>query len=309
MHTNSQHEHETSNDVHNNNYRIIASFPNSGVINKRSSITSHDLSELKVILKKTSKRNSLINPFKNDDPGQGVNLRVNAIKKNSLICHEGILLNIEDSAKSYKTIPEEEVKKINEMTLELFDLGFKMEAINKIYNKYRFKSISEAVALMSYDNFTGFYNHIFFYDVKDDNFCAVCGDVKNKHQEESNLSLSVWTDAPRIGQSNKTYKQNLDPNNESSSCNENNITLKKKSEVKPSLDFLKKLELNFENTDNLCQICFGEDLAEGNLGNLACGHNYCKSCIQRYLKGNITSTNVNVSIDFIQLDFKYKMSG
>lgn len=110
-----------------------------------------------------------------------------------------------------------------EITEKLVSLGYSLESVNLAYNRYKFKSIDQALMIMGLDPETGFYHHQFYQkkrnlnefgdeilDDEDDyiknavnatqpwnnktksNLCIICRDIKEKHfdfySENNNFS-------------------------------------------------------------------------------------------------------------------------
>ncbi len=68
---------------------------------------------------------------------------------------------------------------------------------------------------------------------------------------------------------------------------------KKSSAIVVSRDLIEKLEDQFKYADNLCIICFSEELMEGNSYRTQCGHRFCNQCMKSYLENLINQAKVN----------------
>jgi hypothetical protein len=68
---------------------------------------------------------------------------------------------------------------------------------------------------------------------------------------------------------------------------------KKNTAIIISPDLIEKLENQFKYVDNLCIICFSEELMEGTSYRLPCGHRFCNQCMKSYLENLINQAKVN----------------
>jgi len=181
---------------------------------------------------------------------------------------------------------------------------------------------------MGFDDKINKYNHTYYNKSNEERICIICSDIESKHIEDINMRGNYYdgfSDSNIIvnekgvyksskSNKNKNLKKNLNDGSvkgkslksgskvgqggviEGQTNEEENEVLKHDNHHKiivPSQSFLDKLEEEF-NSENLCPICCSVDLNIHNSGGLKCGHKFCLTCLESYLKTNITSTNKNV---------------
>ena len=132
---------------------------------------------------------------------------------------------------------------------------------------------------------------------QDDNICVLCNDEKkNHHSIESLNEVSMNIESKEnltviglLGKSDLGFsKCRIEFQNDAISNNSQN----KKTEIKINEVLIDKLAKSLDEKDNLCLICFANELKEDNSYKLSCGHTFCKECLNHYLVDKITASQV-----------------
>ena len=201
------------------------------------------------------------------------------------------------------------VKALGDITRQLLQLGYSPECINLCMIKYKYHSLEQILNVLEKNEDTGKYNHQFFsvkqYNImnkrassfQDDNICVLCNDEKKNHHSieslnEVSMNIESKENLTVIELLNKSdlgfSKCRIEFQNDAISNNSQN----KKTEIKINEVLIDKLAKSLDEKDNLCLICFANELKEDNSYKLSCGHTFCKECLNHYLTDKITSSQV-----------------
>jgi hypothetical protein len=192
--------------------------------------------------------------------------------------------------KKYTEIKDELSKP--DITKHLIQLGYRLEGVKHALSLYNFKNLEQAIYIMGMDNDTGLYNHKFIpmllneeykYEAKlmenNGKICNLCGDISTKHPMDMNALFEQAVPLERNISFLSPMKTFL-------------------SEYKPELvqtipaELIARLELQFAVKENLCRICFAEEMYEENSKLLDCGHMFCMNCLRQYIETLINEAKV-----------------
>lgn len=170
------------------------------------------------------------------------------------------------------TPPNEEVE---ENIAILFDMGFRLSMINKVYLILKPNSIEEAIRFLTEDN--GIYQH-HFYERSSGNkdLCFICNKGRRLHigyvAPVRDDIFDIFDDLGLRNLLDRTRSRNSQNNSERTMEEP-----EKKEEVK----------------DGCCMICFGEiDRGELEKTKQKCKHKCCVDCWYEYIKNKITEAKV-----------------
>lgn len=145
---------------------------------------------------------------------------------------------------------------------------------------------------MGTDPETKKYNHFFYQQDCAENkspkvsksLCLICNDIFDKH-ENSDEHLN------ENGNFYESHFKLLDEY-ESTKVNEGLKKLKNKNmQLHINKDYIKKLEGEFKN-NNLCIICYQNEILPESSFSLDCLHLFCKNCVKTYLETGINEGNL-----------------
>ncbi len=159
------------------------------------------------------------------------------------------------------------LEKYSEISTSLMKMGFPPKLINNLFLIKRFKSLDEAIDLLSKTNDQ--WNHE--YVEGDNDLCFICDEEKNRHFDKMALIEENFQKSKTTSEFQKK-----------SSAEKIHITIQKNPENESSV----KINVNS------CPICFLE-IDEINKFNLSCKHEVCKDCIVSYLEEEIKIARVN----------------
>lgn len=171
----------------------------------------------------------------------------------------------------------------------LFDMGFSLSMINKVYIFLHPQNLQQAIQMMTQEN--GIYQHNFFERHNSgDNKCYICGGAPRAHmdfEEESDTFVDTLIDRFSIRDEDrffrpKVYESSYNGNNDDLLINVNtNDSRQSRGSIK-------------SESINECKVCFG-DVTESEKKNnyIGCGHIFCDVCWTEYLKQKIVLSNVS----------------
>jgi hypothetical protein len=144
------------------------------------------------------------------------------------------------------------------------------------------------------DQDTNKYNHFFYLpkeykntsNINTKNLCYICKDVFEKHENY----------LENLQEITGTQESHFKLLNEMEDSNENDevlIKIKNKN-IQSKLDkaYILKLEKEFEK-ENLCFICYANEITPQSSISLECKHLFCKDCVKKYLESKINDANIN----------------
>ena len=148
-------------------------------------------------------------------------------------------------------------------------MGFDKKMINKVYILLRPPNIERAIDYMT--EIDGIYQHNFFMNSKNDEFCFICKKPKKNHLDY--IPENLMNDNFNIN------NQNI--NDEEQILESNNNTKKDKNDK------------NDDIISEECEVCYEEINEEDKkLNSIPCGHLFCSNCWFNYLKSLILEAKV-----------------
>ncbi len=199
----------------------------------------------------------------------------------------------------------------------LYDMGFKSQLINTIYNNMHPIDLQEALDYLN-KNDKGKFTHSY---IENDRFiCAICSQGRDAHENtalflDNNFATNTGTDTgetnndnliegnilPKSSQSNNENNNILNVNNTNNNNINSNIT-----SVRPnrsSSERYNKFESLYLNSINKynnnyskpidCGICAEKiEYPDSMKVKISCGHNFCVECWENYLTEKINNSNV-----------------
>lgn len=159
-------------------------------------------------------------------------------------------------------------------------------------NKYKFQNLEDAINFFALDTETGYFNHGFI-QIEGSDWCLLCNDIRNKHLEYDKEIPSIINNNIYNNQSINQDASYAHLNNEDANFKSSIFKSKTKNTIAISSALIERLEDQFKYADNLCIICFSEELLNGNSYRLQCGHRFCNQCMKSYLENLINQAKVN----------------
>jgi hypothetical protein len=135
-----------------------------------------------------------------------------------------------------------------------------MEQIMLAFKTYQFNTIDDAIYYMMFDTDTRKYLHVYSKIAagKDEHKCGICGGRQTDHINIEDGTSQAHERFP--------YKK---------------------------VEIAREVLNDFEDP-NTCQICFDSNLKLVSKTSFDCGHQFCNSCIKKYLTTNIINGKVNI---------------
>ena len=206
------------------------------------------------------------------------------------------------SSKPKFTEPNIEEKQI------LYEMGFKSNLINTIYNNIHPIDLQEALDFLN-KNDQGRFTHSY---IENERFiCSICNQGRNAH-ENTALFIDNLNNNTNVG-INTNNNNNPIPLNIASNANNNNIlndiiNNNTSTTIRPNISSsnsnrFNKLENSYLNTINKnsfgnsyskeCGICGDKmEYIDCSKVKISCGHNFCLDCWENYLQEKINNLNV-----------------
>ena len=201
-----------------------------------------------------------------------------------------------------------------------------MESIKYCYEKYKFDTIDKALNIIMKDIYTEKYNHNFFSinnyqklygkiktDIpqKDfDRICIICKDIEKFHinynSENDSSDLNENKDNiskfPLLSRNDYTINCFSELNNPTK-INDNvklgNFKPRKSTKscfphIQININLINNIVKDFEKKNDLCLICYVNELKEDNSLKMECGHSFCFECYKHYIKDKIENGIINI---------------
>ncbi len=217
-------------------------------------------------------------------------------------------------------------KIVGKITQQLLDCGYSMESIKYCYEKYKFDTIDKALNIIMKDIYTEKYNHNFFSinnyqklygkiktDIpqKDfDRICIICKDIEKFHinynSENDSSDLNENKDNiskfPLLSRNDYTINCFSELNNPTK-INDNvklgNFKPRKSTKscfphIQININLINNIVKDFEKKNDLCLICYVNELKEDNSLKMECGHSFCFECYKHYIKDKIENGIINI---------------
>ena len=217
-------------------------------------------------------------------------------------------------------------KIIGKIIQQLLECGYSMESIKYCYEKYKFDTIDKALNIIMKDIYTDKYNHNFFSinnyqkiygkiktDIpkKDfDKICIICKDIEKYHINYNNENDSSDLDNnkdnvskfPLLSRNDYTINCFSELNNPTK-INENvklgNFKPRKSTKscfphIQININLINNIVKDFEKKNDLCLICYVNELKEDNSLKMECGHSFCFECYKHYIKDKIENGIINI---------------
>ena len=217
-------------------------------------------------------------------------------------------------------------KIVGKITQQLLDCGYSMESIKYCYEKYKFDTIDKALNIIMKDIYTEKYNHNFFSinnyqklygkiktDIpqKDfDRICIICKDIDKYHinynSENDSSDLNENKDNvskfPLLSRNDYTINCFSELNNPTK-INDNvklgNFKPRKSTiscfpHIQININLINNIVKDFEKKNDLCLICYVNELKEDNSLKMECGHSFCFECYKHYIKDKIENGIINI---------------
>ncbi|MCQ2821077.1 MAG: E3 ubiquitin protein ligase [archaeon] len=166
----------------------------------------------------------------------------------------------------------------------LFEMGFALPMITKVYIFLHPVNLEEAIRFMTQEN--GIYQHNFFQRHNSiSNQCYICGERREIHMDFDEDRHSPIPDILEL--INRFGRENERNFND----NQDNLRNSRQNRLRIS-DNNNLLSNPYESKE--CLVCYSELTEEEKENNkLSCNHIYCDGCWIEYLKDKITSSNVS----------------
>ena len=217
-------------------------------------------------------------------------------------------------------------KIIGKIIQQLLECGYSMESIKYCYEKYKFDTIDKALNIIMKDIYTEKYNHNFFSinnyqklygkiktDIpqKDfDRICIICKDIEKFHinynSENDSSDLNENKDNiskfPLLSRNDYTINCFSELNNPTK-INDNvklgNFKPRKSTKscfphIQININLINNIVKDFEKKNDLCLICYVNELKEDNSLKMECGHSFCFECYKHYIKDKIENGIINI---------------
>ena len=217
-------------------------------------------------------------------------------------------------------------KIVGKITQQLLDCGYSMESIKYCYEKYKFDTIDKALNIIMKDIYTEKYNHNFFSinnyqklygkiktDIpqKDfDRICIICKDIEKFHinynSENDSSDLNENKDNiskfPLLSRNDYTINCFSELNNPTK-INDNvklgNFKPRKSTKscfphIQININLINNIVKDFEQKNDLCLICYANELKKDNSLKMECGHTFCFECYKHYIKDKIENGIINI---------------
>ena len=189
----------------------------------------------------------------------------------------------------------------------LYEMGFKSNLINTIYNNMHPVDLQEALDYLN-KNDQGRFTHSY---IENDRFvCAICSQGRHAHENTAlfvdnlNNNANIGATHSNNANNNNLITLNVESNNNNNILNNNNINNNNTTTATRNLSFsnrYKKIENSYLNSLNKnyngslkeCGIC-GEniDYTDSYKIKVSCGHTFCLDCWENYLEEKINNLNV-----------------
>ena len=163
------------------------------------------------------------------------------------------------------------------------------------YNRYKFKTLEQAILIMGVDVETGLYHHQFYLKKFNDeeiennspnqleNVCIICNDIKERHYEiQMEEFSSSCPNASDVVVANNNFRE---------FALKDELNKKKVKTFEIDKSYIDKLEFEFKDK-NLCIICYDSELNDQNSYTFNCLHKFCKNCVKNYLENLIKNSKV-----------------
>ena len=180
-----------------------------------------------------------------------------------------------------------------ELIYNLQKLGFRLDQIVAAHAQYNFLEVDEALAIISRDVESGYFNHIFIAKKDKPLECQICDCSSSEHYDKRQEMPIDPSHKHKIKQFKESIAQRKKQGVESERIPFNN-NIQGQEEHPIKIFEIKKNSVLDENTYNedLCPICFSNSIKEKFFA-LECNHKICKSCVKNYFRINIQDGKVS----------------
>ena len=178
--------------------------------------------------------------------------------------------------------------------------GYSLEQVMIAFKIYKFQTVDEAIYIMMRDPETGKYCHRFQKtEIKNLDYekvagayseCQICYERREEHinydgpdREDTKLDVAQFK--------NTDYDTTLTNPNKQSSVVLNESKSQRKALLQPEIHIPKDTLDSFEDPE-ICRICFAEKASGETKAQFACGHKFCKACVNNHLLTNINNGKV-----------------
>ena len=200
----------------------------------------------------------------------------------------------------------------NPIVIQLQEFGYDSVYSRRVLYYLHPVDLEEALNYMANEN--GIIQHRFVHNRNSiNNTCYICGEERDIHLKELNISINVNNNENRLEESKEDQKENNENNNEDSSNEKNSNYLSSESldiSFKNQKEYPKNFrDINIKNDSNSekekieCEICNEMFIVDKNNKVEKCGHAFCNNCWYDFLSINIKENKLP-SIKC--LDFKCK---
>lgn len=168
----------------------------------------------------------------------------------------------------------QENENIEDDIATLYDMGFNLSMINKVYLFLKPRNVEEAIQLLSEEN--GIYQHHFYQRTssQDSHLCFICKKERRFHIGYVDTERNSLFDLLNLDFDEEFLRR----------LHEGRNQRKKDTEVKPEK----------KTSNKECVVCFSYlDDSEIEKTRIKCGHVCCEACWMEYLKTKILEANVS----------------
>ena len=235
------------------------------------------------------------------------------------------ILVLNNNKNHHHLINKNNTKIIGNITQQLLLCGYSMECIKYCYEKYKFNTIEKALNIIMKDNLTGKYNHDFYsiskyqklygkiiIDVPENEFdttCFICKDIEkyhiNYHEKESfdDKSKNIKNSKFPFFSNNQFVCNSFSILNQKSK-NDEKIKLGNYEHrdsaksyfpyIQININLINSISKSFQGKNDLCLICYTNELNENNSFKMECGHKFCFDCYKHYIKDKIENGIIKI---------------
>jgi hypothetical protein len=192
---------------------------------------------------------------------------------------------------------------------DLITYGFSFDKIFLAFTLHKFKTINEAISVLTRDPSSKKFKQSFLMKENDNLKCELCDNVAKDHynyeadSEKIEITVNIETNKlALLADNNESSYLHLQAKDTSLVIGEkeNNVEISI-FDIHPSnkLKICQNIKIPNETLDSfedplICSICFDNKLNSEYEVKLQCGHQFCITCVQNYLRNKVNNGDVNI---------------